>query len=189
MLHNRKTGSWVLLGLTLLFLLRAAECNLIDMSVSSNNLQINQLGNYTFTINRQFDPVNFAVTLVPTPVPLNSTIAITFPSQFRTISSTSTPVCTDTSGNDLGCTLNSATRKVTVSRVYTNSSNLGNATIIIIMLNIVGAFKAGPTGNFFWEILYPNGSTIEQGPDTTTNAVSTSLNFNPGTFQCTSKQI
>jgi len=161
----------------------------ISMSVTSSNLQINQQGSYTFTINRQYDPVNYAFINNPTPVTLNSTIAITFPSQFLTVSNTTSLPCTDTNGNDLGCTLTSATRKVTIASYYSSSSTLANSLITIIMPKITNAYKAGATDNFFWEIVAPNGSTIDQGPASTTNYVSTSLNFTAGTFQCTSSYM
>lgn len=184
MLHN-PTKIRILHTLILLAcLLLHVHSNFILMSVTANNLQINTPSNYTFTLNRQYDPVNFAVISNPLIVTLNSTIAITFPSQFLTISNSSSVPCTDSNGNDLGCTLNSAARKVTIGSYYSTSATLSNTIITIIMPNIINAYKAGSSDNFFWEILYPNGSVIDQGPAATTNYVSTSLTFLPGTFKC-----
>lgn len=186
MLHNPLTNHPCLILCVLTALLVQVHPNYILMSVSSNNLQINQLGNYTFTINRQYDPVNFAVISNPLAVPLNSTISITYPPQFLTISNSSSSLpCTDSNGNELGCTLNAATRKVTIANYYASTATLSNTLITIIMPNIINAYKAGDSDNFFWEIRYPNGSVIDQGPATTTNYVSTALTFLPGTFKCT----
>lgn len=170
--------------ISLFALLIPTRTNYILMSVTTNNLQINTQSTYTFTINRQYDPVNYAVISNPLAVALNSTIAITFPSQFLTVYNSTSVPCTDSNGNDLGCTLNSATRKVIIANYYSTSATLSNTIITIIMPNIINAYKAGNSDNFFWEIRYPNGSIIDQGPATTTNYVSTSLTFLPGTFKC-----
>ena len=154
------------------------------MSVTSTNLEINQPATYTFVLNRQYDPVNFAFVPSPTPVPLNSQIAITFPSEFLTISSTTSITCTDTSGNNLGCTLNSATKVVTVANYYSTSATLSDSLITIKMSNIINAYKAGASGNFYWQITDPNGTVIDQGPPTTNTVLSTSLTFIGGSFQC-----
>jgi hypothetical protein len=184
MLHNPSINK-IIPHLILLFaLLIPTHANFILMSVSTNNLQINTPSTYTFTINRQYDPVNYAVISNPLAVTLNSTIAITFPSQFLTVYNNTTVPCTDSNGNDLGCTLNSATRKVTITNYYSTSATISNTIITIIMPNIINSYKAGNSDNFFWEIRYPNGSIIDQGPATTTNYVSTSLTFLPGTFKC-----
>jgi hypothetical protein len=171
--------------LLLITLLSTVHANFISMSVTATNLQINTPASYTFTINRQYDPVNFAVITSPIPVTLNSTIAITFPPQFLTLYNTTTVPCTDSNGNDLGCTLNMATRKVTIANYYSTSATLSNSIITIIMSNIINVYKAGSSDNFFWEIRYPNNSLIDQGPAPTTNYVSTSLTFLPGTFKGT----
>lgn len=184
MLHKHKTQLHPPI-LILLPILLTVHANYILMSVTANNLQINTPASYTFTINRQYDPVNYAVITNPTPVTLNSTIAITFPPQFLTVYNSTTVPCTDSNGNDLGCTLNSATRKITIANYYSSSATLSNSIITIIMPSIINGYKAGNSDNFFWEIRYPNNSLIDQGPATTTNYVSTSLTFLPGTFKGT----
>jgi hypothetical protein len=185
MLHNMQNQNgyrtWLLL---LLSLLVVASSNYISMSVTPSSLVIYQVSSYQFILNRQFDPVNLVFTASPSSVSLNSIIAIQFPSQFLTVSSTSTVACTNTNGDDLGCTLNSATRTVTISKYYQTSATLANPQIIITLPNIVNAYKAGATGNFYWQIADSSGNVIDQGPPAATNYLSTSLTFSPATFQC-----
>ena len=184
MFHYPKQNEGCLAPLLFFFVLvRVIEANFIGMTVTSNNLEINQPAQYTFVLNRNYDPVNFAFIAAPTPVPLNSLILVTFPTQFLTVSTTTSVLCTDTAGNDLGCTLNSATRTVTASNYYSTSATLGDGLITIKMSNIVNAYISGPSSNFFWQINDPSGTTIDQGPPATSTTLSTSLNFVGGTFQ------
>jgi hypothetical protein len=158
--------------------------NYISMTVSASNLQINQVASYTFVLNRQYDPVNYMVIANPTTVPLNSVIQITFPSQFLTISTTTSVACTDSNGNSLGCTLNTGTNMVTVGSYYNTASTLASTLITIVMGSIQNAYKSGASSNFFWSIVDPNGIVIDQGPAPSTNYAPTSLTFVGGTFQC-----
>lgn len=148
MLHNRslQRNATVLL----LFLLALTQGAFIGMTVSTNNTEINLNAQYTFTLNRQYDPVNFNFIPSPTPVTLNARIALTFPQQFSTISPTTALPCTNPSGNDLGCTLNAANRTVFVNNYFNTSATLSDNIIIVKMTNIVNAFISGPSGNFYW---------------------------------------
>ena len=190
MLHNsyekgalKPIHLWPLL---LLLLAVPVAPNNISMTVSATNLQINQISSYTFVINRQYDPVNYAVITSVTAVPLNSYITIKFPSPpFLTVSTTTTVACTDSNGNDMGCTLNPSTFLVTIANYYTSTTTLASTSITIIMPSITNANKAGPCGNFEWGIYSPNGTVIDSGPLASTNYLSTSLTFTGGNFQCT----
>lgn len=106
---------WAVLILTLIVV---THNSYVSLSVTTSSLVIYQTASYQFIINRQFDPVNLVFTASPPAVPLNSLILIQFPSQFLTVSSTSTVACTNTNGVDIGCTLNSATRTVTITKYY-----------------------------------------------------------------------
>lgn len=148
MLHNRslQRNATVLL----LFLLALTQGAFIGMTVSTNNTEINLNAQYTFTLNRQYDPVNFNFIPSPTPVTLNARIALTFPQQFSTISSTTAIPCTNPAGNDLGCTLNAPNRTVFVNNYFNTSATLSDNIIIVKMTSIVNAFISGPSGNFYW---------------------------------------
>jgi len=183
MLHNPLLKFWNATVL-LMLLLTLSHQAFIGMTAVSNNTEINQVAKYTFTLNRQYDPVNFNFISSPLPVTLNSLIAITFPSQFSTISSTTSVTCTDTSGNDLGCTLNAANRTVIVNQYYSSSAKLSDNLIQIIMPSIVNAYISGTSGNFYWEIFDANGTVIDQGPPVTTTTYTTAITFTGGTFSC-----
>lgn len=163
--------------------------NYISMTVSATNLQINQQSSYTFVINRQYDPVNYAVISNPSSVLLNSYITIKFSTQFLTVSSSTAVTCTDSNGNDMGCTLNPTTLVVTITNYYATTATLSSTTISITMPSIINAFKAGPCGNFEWGIYNPNGTVIDSGPLASTNYLSTSLTFTGGNFQCKAAHI
>lgn len=184
MLHiplKPKTGKLCLL--TVLLLLIHIDASYISMTVSASDLEINKVASYKFILNRQFDPVNNNFISSPTPVPLNSKIAIVFPSQFLTISSTTAVTCANSNGDDLGCVLTSASRTVTISNYYSTSATLSDSLITITMPLIVNAYIAGACGNFFWQIVNSNGSIIDQGPPAASNYLSTSLTFVGGSFQ------
>ena len=75
-------------------------------------------------------------------------------------------------------------RTVTAANYFSTSATLSDSLITIRMSNIINAYKAGASGNFFWQITDPNGTTIDQGPPTSNTVLSTSLTFVGGTFQC-----
>ena len=137
-------------------------------------------------MNRQYDPVNFAFISNPAPVSLNSLIKITFPVEFLTISSTAAVTCTNSAGADMGCTLNSPTRTITIANYYKTSSTLADSLITIKMSNIINAYKSGASSNFYWEITDSAGTIIDQGPAASNTLYLTSLTFTGGTFQCKS---
>ena len=172
---------WVLLAL-----LTLGQTAYIGMSVSASSLEINQVASYSFTLNRQFDPVNSQFIMSPAAVPLNSLIKIVFPVQFQTISSSSSVACVGSSGSDLGCSLNAATRTVTVNNYYSSSSSVSDSNIVITMPSIVNAYKSGTTDNFYWSITQADGTLIDQGPAVNTNFLNTALTFTGGIFTCTS---
>lgn len=154
------------------------------MTVGVTNTQINTAANYSFSINRGLDPTNFQ-TITPTAVPLNTQIIITFPSQFLNLASTSTLPCYNSdNGLSLTCNVNSVSRLITITDYYASSSTLSNKVINLNVQNVINAYIAGASGNFFWQIVNPNGTVIDQGPSAASNVWSTSITFTSGTFQC-----
>ena len=117
MLHNLQTQKQWFIGMTIILLLSTTVyTNFISMTVTANNLVINQVASYSFVFNRQFDPVNNVFSPTVTAVSVGSLIKITFPAQFTTISTTPTSVaCTNTAGTDLGCSLDTASKTITIS--------------------------------------------------------------------------
>lgn len=162
----------------------------ISMTVTTSTTEINALATYSFVINRQYDPVNFQFTTSPAAVPLNSTIVITLPSQFITISSTTTLPCTNTAnGNSLTCTVNTAAKTITVTDYYSSTASLSNTQITFTVNNVVNAYKSGASDNFFWQILAANSTTVEQGPPISNTVYSTKITYTAGSFKCKSWDI
>lgn len=192
MLHNlRAKCRWnvkVLLVLALLAILPRASY--ISMSVQTSGTQINIPSTYTFTINRMYDPVNFTPISSPTIVPLNTLIIITLPAQFVTIATTSTLTCINSAtGQSLTCNVNVNAKTITITDYYSSNTTLSNGLLIIKVYNLINAYKASLSDNFLWQILAPNGSTIDQGPPSINSVLTTGITFTPGTFQCTSTII
>lgn len=158
-LCSNLTLTYVLL--IVIFSIAQVAASFISMSVTASNLQINQVASYSFVLNRQFDPVNLNFIPSPTPVPTNSLIIITFPQQFINISNTTSLACTNSNGSTLACTLNPASRTVTVSNYYINSSTVADSLITIRMPSIINAYKAGASDNFFWQITTSDGTVID----------------------------
>lgn len=185
MLHKVKQ-MWCLLYLACV----VHSISYISMTVTSSTTEINALATYSFVINRQYDPVNFKFTASPSAVPLSSTIVITLPSQFITISTSSTLPCTNTAdGQSLTCSVNTAAKTITVTDYYSSSALLSNTQITFNVNNVVNAYKAGASDNFFWEIVAPNATTIEQGPPISNTVYSTKIIYTAGSFQCKESTI
>ena len=51
------------------------------------------------------------------------------------------------------------------------------------MENIINAYKAGASDNFFWQITTSTGTIIDQGPPATNTVFSTAITFSAGQFQ------
>jgi len=186
MLHkyNRKYGNVFSLLLLLAINIILANTNYVSMTVATSNTQINTAATYSFQINRGYDPVNFQI-LVSASVPLNTVIIITFPSQFLTLAQTSTLTCYNTdNGQSLACNVNTATRQITITDYYSTSSTLSNKLLNIDVDNVINAYIAGQSGNFFWQIVNANGSVIDQGPSAASNQETTGIMLTAGTFQC-----
>jgi hypothetical protein len=77
--------------------------NYISIDISVNNLEINSLASYTFSLARDFNPLTTDF-ITPSTVPLNSVIEFVFPNDYTTLSSGATVPCTDTqTGRALIC--------------------------------------------------------------------------------------
>lgn len=192
MLHNLRHGKGTSLFhcIILLALVAACQGKYVSLSVQTSNTKINQPSNYSFTINRQYDPVNFKFNSTVVPVPINTAIIITLPSQFATISSNSTLNCMNTANSQaLTCNVNVPAKTITITDYYATNSTLSNGVLLINVFNMINAFKAGPSDNFYWQIVAPNGTIIEDGPVPSNTLVSTSITFTPGTFSCNSAFI
>jgi hypothetical protein len=186
MLHKVK-GNWSVVSLLLLQnLLIAISSSYIKLTVESSSTQINLPSTYTFTINRQYDPVNFIFIPSPAAVPLNTSIVLTLPSQFTAISTTPTLSCINSaSSQSLTCTVNVASKTITISDYYATSATLANTLITVNIYNLINAYKAGASDNFQWKLYAPNAAQpFETGPDVTNTVYSTSISFTAGTFQC-----
>lgn len=186
MLHKpSQRGTSSLSACLLLFsLLLLCEGNYISLNVQTSSTQINQASTYSFTFNRQYDPVNFKYSASIQAVPLNTAIVITLPSQFITISTGSTLNCINAANSQaLTCNVNAATKSITVVDYYSKNTTLSNGMILINVFNLINAYKAGASDNFFWQIIAPNGTVIDTGPAASNSIVMTSITFTPGTFQ------
>lgn len=180
MLHKVKQ-MWCLLYLACV----VQSISYISMTVTTSTTEINALATYSFVINRQYDPVNFKFTASPSAVPLSSTIVITLPSQFITISSSSTLPCTNTANSQsLACSINTAAKTITVTDYYSSSSSLSNTQLTFTVDNVVNAYKAGASDNFFWEIVAPNATIFEQGPPISNTVYTTKIIYTAGSFLC-----
>ncbi len=188
MLHKIKNIWSVVLLILICHLLTTANNAYVGLSIQSSSTQINVASTYTFTINRGYDPVNFQVISSPTPVPLNTVIIFTLPSQFITISSSSNPVTCINPANSqaLTCNVNVAAKTITITDYYSTSSTLSNSQVLITMYNLVNAYKAGASDNFFWQIVNPSGVVIDQGPPINNVIYTTFITFTAGTFKCNS---
>lgn len=185
MLHKVKNHEWITLLFLLLTIFHQIEANYISLTVQTSSTQINLPSTYTFTFNRQYDPVNFAFIPNPTAVPIGTSIIITLPSQFITISSGSTLSCINTANSQsLTCNVNTAAKTITITDYYSTSSTLTTNQIIINVYNLINAYKAGPSDNFYWQIVSPNNTVIDQGPAINSNVYSTSITFTAGQFIC-----
>jgi hypothetical protein len=183
MLHNlkRKATLAPTACLLLLWVLVLASGNFISMSVQTSSTLINLPSTYTFTINRQFDPINLRFNTSILPVPLSTTIVITLPSQFITISAGPALSCINAANSQaLTCNVNTAAKTITVTDYYSTNATLGNGVIVINVFNLINAFKAGPSDNFLWQIVGPTGTVIDTGPST---GSGTSITFTPNNFQ------
>lgn len=158
----------------------------IGMTVTTSSTQINLPSTYSFSINRQYDPVNFAFRSSPVAVPLNTVIIITLPSQFITISDGSTLSCLNSANaQTLTCNVNTAAKTITIPDYYSTSTTLGNAAVSITVNNLINAYKAGESDNFYWQIVAPNGTYLGEGPPVTNTVFKTSIIFTPGVFSGT----
>lgn len=187
MLHYLRPGRGISLSLCLLLvgLLVACEGSYVSMNVQTSSTQINQPSTYSFTINRQYDPVNLKFNFSIQPVPPNTVIIITLPSQFVTISTNSTLSCINAANTQpLTCNVNVPAKTIFITDYYATNSTLNNGAILINVFNLINAFKAGPSDNFYWQIVAPNGTTLGVGPVPSNTQVSTSITFTPGTFRC-----
>jgi hypothetical protein len=192
MLHNlSKRGNVSLYScLLLLGLLLLCEGNYVSLSVQTSSTQINLPSTYSFTINRQYDPVNFKYNFSIQAVPLNTVIVITLPSQFITISTTATLPCINVANSQaLTCNINVPAKTITITDYYASSTTLSNGIILINVFNLTNAYKAGASDNFFWQIVAPNGTIIDTGPVASSTLVTTSITFTPSAFQCTPASI
>lgn len=186
MLHKIKK-IWSVVALILISsLLLEANSRYVGLSIQSTSTQINLASTYTFTINRGYDPVNFQSISSPSAVPLNTVIVFTLPSQFITISTSANPLTCINPANSqaLTCNINMVAKTITVTDYYSTSSTLSNSLVTITMYNLINAYKAGASDNFFWQITYANGTIIDQGPPINNVIYSTSITFTPGTFTC-----
>jgi hypothetical protein len=187
MLHNLQQGRSPSLFhcFLLLALLVVCQGRYVSLNVQTSGTQINQPSNYSFTINRQYDPVNIKYNLSVVAVPINTSIVITLPSQFVAISTTPTLNCMNAANSQaLTCNVNVPAKTITVTDYYASNSTLSNGVILINVFNMINAFKAGASDNFYWQIVAPNGTTIDAGPVSSNTQVITSIDFTPGTFSC-----
>lgn len=180
MLH--KSPLQYILLLLILFTASAAT-TYIGMTVTTSSTQINLASTYNFNINRQYDPVNFAYRPSVTAVPSNTVIIITLPSQFITISDGSTLSCLNSANaQPLTCNVNTAAKTITIPDYYSTSTTLGNTVVAITINNLINAYKAGESDNFYWQIVAPNGTYLGEGPSVTNTVFKTSIIFTPGVF-------
>lgn len=187
MLHNMRPdrGFSLFLCFLLLGLVMVCRGGYVSMSVQTSSTQINQPSTYSFTINRQYDPVNLIYNFSIQPVPLNTAIIITLPSQFVTISNGSTLSCINAANTQpLTCNVNVAAKTIYITDYYASNSTLSNGVILINVFNLINAYKAGPSDNFYWQIVAPDGTTLGVGPAQSNTQVITSITFTPGTFTC-----
>lgn len=155
------------------------------MTIAIDQQQINRPANYTFTIDRQIDPINFQFFSNPTPATLDTVIVITFPSQFLTISTASTIPCRNlVSGQSLTCIINRSLRTVSITDYYAGDSTLADRILSIRMDNIINGFRAAASDNFEWTLNLPNNTVLDKGPPATNTQFSSSLTFTASTFQC-----
>lgn len=183
MLHN---SSLQFLLTALLLITTSSAPTYIGMTVTTSSTQINLPSTYNFNINRQYDPVNFILRTSPGAVPLNSVIIITLPSQFITIASGSTLACLNSANaQQLTCNVNAAAKTITIPDYYSTSSSLSNTALLITVTNLINAYKAGESDNFYWQIVAPNGTYLGEGPPVTNTVFKTSIIFTSGTFSCT----
>lgn len=155
---------------------------MISLSVSTSNLQINSQAQYSFFWNRQLNPLTFEYTPNPSSVPLNSVLVINFPSQFLSVSSSSALPCSSDSGTALTCTVNSASKQIIITDYYLTSATQTAGSFTITIKNIQNAYKSGASDQFGYSIVSPTGTTIDEGPPTSSTASGTSLTFVPGSF-------
>jgi hypothetical protein len=192
MLHKlRQTSLSPLSSLILLLgLFLLCEGRYISLSAQTSSTQINLPSTYTFILDRQYDPVNIKYNTTVSAVPINTTIVITLPSQFIAISSNATLSCINAATSQaLTCNVNLPLRTITVTDYYAANATLSNPIIQLNVFSLINAYKAGPSDNFYWQIIAPNGTTIDSGPLASNTQVSTSITFTPATFQCTTSTI
>jgi hypothetical protein len=142
MLH--KSPLQYILLFSLIIATASAATVYIGMTVTTSSTQINLPSTYSFSINRQYDPVNFALRPSPAAVPLDTVIIITLPSQFITISNGGTLSCVNSANKQpLTCNVNSAAKTITIPDYYSTSTTLGNTAVLITVNNLINAYKAG----------------------------------------------
>ncbi len=186
MLHKIKK-IWSVVVLILMWsLLSEGNSGFVGLTIQTSSTQINLASTYTFTINRGYDPVNFQFISSPAPVPLNTAIIITLPSQFITITTSGTTLTCINPANSqsLTCNVNVAAKTITITDYYSTSATLSNSQVMITMYNLVNAYKAVASDNFFWQIVNPSGTVIDQGPPINNVIYPTSITFTAGVFQC-----
>lgn len=173
--------------LAILCLLAAAgQAAYVQLSVAASPTTISTAASYTFSVNRNFDPVTPGFIATPNAIPLNSVIVVTFPSDYTTLSATSSPTCTNTnSGASLTCTVDNAARTITISDYYATSATQNDAQISVQVGSIINPTKATTTsGRFHLVIQNSGGTTIDESPPTT-NTNAPTLTFTSANFACT----
>lgn len=158
----------------------------VSMTVSVTKTQINTAADYSFQINRQFDPSNGGFFPSPPAVPPNSKIVLTFPKEFHTLANSLTLPCFNTAtGVALTCQVSTGLRQVTITDYYASTATLSNAQPSFTIRDVINGYKVGLSENFYWEIQNPNGTAIDTGPPVANTYLITGIEFTPGTFKST----
>ena len=117
-------------------------------------------------------------------VQIISVIVITFPSDYTTLSATTTPTCTNTNtGGALTCTVDNSAKTITISDYYATSATSNDAQVSVQIAGIINPIKAITSGRFHLVIQNTSGATIDESPPIT-NTNAPTLTFTSATFTC-----
>ena len=173
----------------LLFISIITAFNFKELRVTATVYTTNVVTSYTIFFDRTITNSFTSTAFLTTPLNVNSTITVTFPTQYTLTNSVTCTIQLNSTGTFTPNACTQLNNQITLSSIFSGSTVLASATIVVA--NVLNPFPAGRTSNFVGTI----GSDIAVANNvnslvTITPAASVcSFTFSPNTVYSTGSMI